>query len=95
MEQQNQDSVKDLLLDAADMANEAIGKAVDAIKEGARQVADKVKEYDALSPEEKKTKQEEWKAKAYEVAEQASDAVVDLADDIKEGAEKLFGNKED
>lgn len=87
-------SVKKRLLDAADKANEAIGMAADALKEGVDQVVGKVKDYQALSPEEKKAKQEEWKEKASEVAGKAANTAKEVVQDIKEEAEKLFGKKE-
>lgn len=93
----NQDgkvSVKERLLDAADKANEAIGIAADAIKDGAKQVIDKVKDYQALSPEEKKAKQDEWKDKATEAVGKAADTAKEFAQDVKEEAEKLFSKKE-
>lgn len=88
-------SMKEKLLDAADKANEAIYGAADAIKDGARKVIGKVKEYDALSPEEKKARQEEWKEKASDVAGKAADSAKEFAEEVKEGAEKLFGNKKE
>ena len=87
-------SVKERLLNAADKANTAIYEAVDAVIDETKVIIGKVKDYDALSPEEKKAKQEEWKEKASDVAEKAVDAAVDFAEDVKEGAEKLFGNKQ-
>ena len=81
-------SVKEKLLDAADKANEAIGEAVDTIKE-------KVKEYNALTPEEKKAKQAEWNEKLTQAAERASDSVKGIVDDVKDGAEKLFHGKKE
>lgn len=53
----------------------------------------KVKNYQALSPEEKKAKQEEWKDKATNAANKAADSAKDFAREVKEEAEKLFGNK--
>lgn len=73
MSEQNSESpkvsVKERLLDAAGKANEAIYEAVDAVIDETKVIIGKVKDYDALSPEEKKAKQDEWKAKASDVAE--------------------------
>lgn len=77
-------SLTEKIMHAADKANEAIGEAVD-----------KVKAYTALSPEEKKIKQEEWNEKLTKAGEKASDSVKDIVEDIKEGAEKLFKGKKD
>jgi len=87
-------SITEQLLGAADKANEAIDQAVDALKEGARKVFSKVKDYQALSPEEKKAKQDEWKEKATDAANKAADTAKEVFEDVKEGAEKLFKNSE-
>ena len=83
-------SVKERLLDAADKANEALGIAAEAIKDEAREVAGKVKDYQAISPEGKKAKQDQWKDKASEVAGKAADAAKEVFEEVKEGAGKLF-----
>lgn len=93
----NQDgkvSVKERLLEAADKANEALSIAADAVKDGVGQVVDKVKDYQTLSPEEKKAKQDQWKEKASEVAGKAADTAKEFVDEVKESAEKLFSKKE-
>jgi hypothetical protein len=56
-------------------------------------ITGKVKDYQALSPEEKKARQDQWKDKATDAANKAADAAKDFAQEVKEGAEKLFGNK--
>lgn len=85
-------STKERLLDAANKATEAIEITAGVIRDEAKELYGKVKDYQALSPEEKKAKQDEWKAKATEAADKAVDAAKDFAEDVKEGAEKLFGN---
>lgn len=85
-------STKERLLDAANKATEAIEITAGVIRDEAKELYGKVKDYQALSPEEKKAKQDEWKAKATEAADKAVDAAKDFAEDVKEGAEKIFGN---
>ena len=87
-------SVKERLLDAASKANEAMEIAAGAIRDEAKEVYGKVKDYQALSPEEKKAKQEVWKEKATDAANKAADAAKEVFEDVKEGAQKLFNNKE-
>ena len=79
-------SVKEKLQVAADKAIEAADAAADAIREEAQELYGKVKDYQALSPEEKKAKQDAWK-------EKAKDAFEDVKEDVKEGAEKIFNKK--
>ncbi len=88
-------SVKEHLMYAADKANEAIDEAAAAIKEGFGEAVDKVKAYQALSPEEKKAKQAEWNEKLSDAADKATDSVKEVMEDIKEGAENLFKKKKD
>jgi division protein CdvB (Snf7/Vps24/ESCRT-III family) len=83
-------SVKEHLMHAADKAGEALDEAGDALKEGFNDVVDKVKAYKAMSPEEKKAKQEEWNGKITAAAEKASDSVKEMVDDLKDEAGKLF-----
>ena len=56
-------SVKEKLQFAADKAIEAADSAADAIREGAQELYGKVKDYQALSPEEKKARQDQWRRK--------------------------------
>ena len=86
-------STKEKLLDAAEKANEALYEVADVIKDEAVELYGKVKDYQALSPEEKKARQDQWKDKATDAASKAADAAKDFAQEVKEGAEKLFGNK--
>lgn len=89
----NQDgkvSVKERLQYAADKANEAISIAADVIKDEAKEAYERVKEYQALSPEEKKARQDEWKEKATEMAGKAADAAKGFAGEVKENAEKIL-----
>ena len=87
-------SVKERLMEAADKASEALGLAADAIKDEAKELYGKVKDYQALSPEETKAKQDPWKEKANEAAGKAADTAKEFAEEVKEGAEKLFGKKQ-
>ena len=78
----NQDgkvSVKERLQEAADKAIEAAEIAAGVIKDEAMEIYGKVKDYQTLSPEEKKAKQEEWK-----------DTAKDFAEGVKEDVGKLF-----
>ena len=86
-------SAKERLMDAANKANEAIDIAAGVIRDEARELYGKVKDYQALSPEEKKAKQEEWKGKATDAANKAADTAKEFANEVKEEAEKLFRNK--
>ena len=86
-------SAKEKLLDAANKANEAIDITAGVIRDEAKELYGKVKDYQALSQEEKKAKQDEWKEKATDFTNKAADAAKDFAQEVKEGAEKLFGNK--
>lgn len=86
-------SVKERLQDAADKAIEAADIAAGAIKDGATGLYGKVKDYQALSPEEKKARQNGWKEKASDVAEKVADTAKVFAQEVKEGAEKLFKKK--
>ena len=85
-------SVKEILLSAADKANEAIGEAAQVVKKEVGVMVDKVKEYNALSPEEKKAKQDEWNGKLTEAAEKATDSLKEVVEEVKEGARKTFGS---
>lgn len=76
-------SVKEQLLHAADKINEAMYDAADAVKG-----------FVSLSPEEKQARQENLNRKATDVANKASDAAKEVLDDIREGAQKLFGKKD-
>jgi hypothetical protein len=78
----NQDgkvSVMERLQEAADKAIEAAEIAAGVIKDEAMELYGKVKDYQTLSPEEKKAKQEEWK-----------DTAKDFAEGVKEDVGKLF-----
>ena len=86
-------SVKEQLLHVADKINGVIYEAADAVKDGAGKVVGKVKEYEALSPEEKQAKQDELNRKATDAANKAGDTAKEVFDDIKEGARKLSGRK--
>ena len=83
-------SVKERLQVAAEKAIEAADIAADAIKDGAKELYGKVKDYQALSPEEKKARQDEWKDKATEAAGKAADSAKEFAQEVKEGAERFF-----
>ena len=85
-------SARERLLDAANKANEAIDIAAGVIRDEARELYGKVKDYQALSPEEKKAKQDEWKDKATDAANKAADTAREFAQEVKGEAEKLFGN---
>ena len=76
---------------AAGKAEEAFGAAAGAVKGGVDRMVEKVKDYKALSPEEKKAKEEEWNRKATDLAGKASDKAKEIAVEVKE---KLFGKKE-
>ncbi|MBQ6198254.1 MAG: hypothetical protein IJK44_03345 [Bacteroidales bacterium] len=86
-------SVKEQILHAADKINEAMYGAADAVKEGAGKVVGKVKDYEALSPEEKQAKQDQWNQKATETANKASETAREIFNDIKSDVKKLFGKK--
>ncbi|MBO4475967.1 MAG: hypothetical protein J5737_04545 [Bacteroidales bacterium] len=93
----NQDgnvSIEEKIRAAADMAEEAFGKAAGAVKDGVEQVVGKVKDYRALSPEEKKAKEDVWNSKATAFAEKASNKAKELAEEVKEGAGRFFRKKE-
>ena len=83
-------SFKEQLRDAADKGNEMLYKAADAVKDEAKKIAAKVKDYQALSPEEKKAKQDEWNSKLSDAANKASDTAKEVFEDVKESAQKLF-----
>ena len=83
-------SFKEQLLDAADKGNEMLYKAADAVKDEAKKIAAKVKDYQALSPEEKKAKQDEWNSKLSDAANKASDTAKEVFEDVKESAQKFF-----
>jgi ribonucleotide reductase beta subunit family protein with ferritin-like domain len=85
-------SARERLLDAANKANEAIDIAAGVIRDEAKELYGKVKDYQALSPEEKKARQDEWKDKATDAANKAADTAKEFAQEVKEEAEKLFGN---
>lgn len=87
-------SLEEKIRVAAEKAEEAFGKAADAVKEGVEMVVGKVKDYQALSPEEKKTKEDEWNRKATEFAGKASDKAKEIAEAVKSGAEKFFCKKD-
>ena len=76
-------SLEEKIRVAAEKAEEAFGKAADAVKD-----------YQALSPEEKKAKENEWNRKATKFAEKASDKAKELAEEVKSGAEKFFCKKD-
>ena len=84
-------SVKEKILHAADKINEAMYGAADAVKEGAGKVVGKVKDYQALSPEEKQARQDELNQKATDAANKASDKAKEIFQDLKEDARKVFG----
>ena len=86
-------SVKEQILHAADKINEAMYGAADAVKEGAGKVVGKVKDYEALSLEEKQAKQDEWNQKATETATKAGETAKGIFNDIKAEAKKIFGKK--
>ena len=86
-------SAKEKLLDAAEKANEALYEVADVIKDEAVELYGKVKDYQALSPEEKKARQGQWKDKATDAANKAADSAKDFAREVKEEAEKLYRNK--
>ena len=86
-------SVKEKLQFAADKAIEAADSAADAIREGAQELYGKVKDYQALSPEEKKAVQDQWKEKVSDAAEKVADSAKEAFEDVKEGAEKFFNKK--
>ena len=85
-------SARERLLDAANKANEAIDIAAGVIRDEARELYGKVKDYQALSPEEKKARQDEWKGRATDAANKAADTAREFAQEVKGEAEKLFGN---
>ena len=87
-------SIDEMIRAAAEKAEDVLGKAAGAVKDGVEQVVGKVKDYQALSPEEKKAREDEWNRKATEFAEKASDKAKELAEEVKEGAGKFFGKKE-
>ena len=87
-------SIEEKIRAAAEKAEEAFGKATGAVKDSVEQVIGKVKDYQAMSPEEKKAREDEWNRKATEFAGKASDKAKELAGEVKEGAEKLFCKKE-
>ena len=87
-------SVKEKILHAADKINEAMYGAADAVKEGAGKVAGKVKDYRALSPEEKQERQDELNRRATAAANKAGDKAREIFEDLKEDARKVFGKKE-
>ena len=84
-------SVKEKILHAADKINEAMYGAADAVKEGAGKVVGKVKDYQALSPEEKQARQDQLNQKATDAANNASDKAKEIFQDLKEDARKVFG----
>lgn len=84
-------SVKEKILHAADKINEAMYGAADAVKEGAGKVVGKVKDYKALSPEEKQARQDQLNQKATDAANKASDKAKEIFQDLKEDARKVFG----
>lgn len=86
-------SVKEKLQFAADKAIEAADSAADAIREGAQELYGKVKDYQALSPEDKKAVQDQWKEKVSDAAEKVADSAKEAFEDVKEGAEKFFNKK--
>lgn len=86
-------SVKEMLQDAAGKASEAIGKAATAVKGDVDHLVGKVKDYQALSPEEKKAKEAGWNAKATEIAGKASEKAKEIFAEFKEGAERVFHPK--
>ena len=87
-------SIDEKIRAAAEKAEEAFGKAANAVKEGVENVVGKVKDYQALSLEEKKAKEDEWNRKATEFAGKASDKAKELAEEVKSGAEKFFCKKD-
>ena len=86
-------SAKERLLDAANKANAASDITAGVIRDEAKELYGKVKDYQALSPEEKKAKQDEWKEKATDFTNKAADSAKEFAEEVKEEAQKLFGNK--
>ena len=66
-------SIEEKIRAVAEKAEEAFGKAAGAVKDGVEHVVGKVKDYQALTPEEKAAKEEEWNRKATEFAGKASD----------------------
>ena len=86
-------SAKERLLDAANKANEAIDITAGVIRDEAKELYGKVKDYQALSPEEKKAKQDEGKEKGTDSTNKAADTAKEFAEEVKEEAQKLFGNK--
>lgn len=87
-------SVQEMIRGAAEKAEEAFGKAAGAVKESVEHFAGKVKDYQALTPEEKKAREDEWNRKATAFAERASDKMKEFAGEVKDGAGKVFGKKE-
>ena len=80
---------------AADKAGAAIQTATGAVMEGAGKVAGQVKAYADLTPEERKAKNAELKGKAVNAADKAANAAKGVFEEMKEGAEKLFGGKKE
>ena len=95
MDEQNQEfDPRDVNQDGKVSVKEMLQGAADAVKDGVDKVIGKVKDYQALTPEEKKAKEDEWNRKATAFAEKASDKAKEMAEEVKESAERLFGKKD-
>lgn len=95
MNEENQEfDQRDLNKDGKVSVKEMLQDAADAVKEGVDKVIGKVKDYNALSPEEKKAKEDEWNLKATAFAEKASDKAKEFAEEVKESAGRIFGKKD-
>ena len=78
---------------AADKAGEVLKTATDSVVAGAGKVAEKVKAYADLSPEERKAKNAEMKEKALDAAEKAIDSAKETFKEVKEDVEEYIEKK--